>query len=211
MNLTITLTSDFICPWCFVAERRLQQALDSLEEKPEVQYQWRPYLLNPDMPAEGMDRKVYRSNKFGSWERSQMLDAQTVAAAKGDALTFNYPAMRRTPSTLAAHRLMLWADAQGQAHALAGAIFSAYFEQGRDIGDVAVLTALAGEVGLNAEQAADYLRSDEGRDRIFELDRQARERQVRSVPLVEIGTGVISGAQAPEAFLHALQMAVDHA
>ena len=91
------------------------------------------------MPAEGMNRRVYRSLKFGSWERSSMLDAQTVAAAKDGEAAFDYAAMEKTPNIFAAHRLMRLGERNGVATALADALLSVYFEQGRDIGDIAAL------------------------------------------------------------------------
>lgn len=66
MPLTISITSDFICPWCLVLEARLNKAIDQINADIEIQWQWYPLELNPDMPEAGMDRKVYRSGKFGS-------------------------------------------------------------------------------------------------------------------------------------------------
>ena len=78
MLIQIKVTSDFICPSCYIGEKRLAHAVESLPAGIEVRLQWLPFELNPEMPLEGMDRKVYRSQKFGSWQRSQAMDAQTV-------------------------------------------------------------------------------------------------------------------------------------
>jgi predicted DsbA family dithiol-disulfide isomerase len=66
-----------------VGERHLAKAIGALPKGIEVDIEWKPFELTPTMPAEGMDRRVYRTLKFGSWERSRLLDAQTVEAAKG--------------------------------------------------------------------------------------------------------------------------------
>lgn len=73
MTITVTITSDFICPWCLIGERRLSKAIDSLPDGTDVELKWLPFELNSEMRPEGMDRKTYRSLKFGSWERSQLI------------------------------------------------------------------------------------------------------------------------------------------
>lgn len=74
--LDLTIVSDAICPWCYVGKRRLEKALAMIGPALNVRVTWRPYELNPHMPKEGMDRKAYRSRKFGSWEHSQKVFAQ---------------------------------------------------------------------------------------------------------------------------------------
>src|SRR5437764_12658442 len=100
--LTIDVISDVICPWCFIGKRRLEKALGNHA----ATVRWHPFQLNPDMPQEGIDRKSYRIRKFGSWERSQELDAQVAAAGQGDAIAFNFHKMDRTPNPLYAHRVI---------------------------------------------------------------------------------------------------------
>ena len=96
--LTIDVISDVICPWCFIGKRRLEKALDS---RPAT-VRWHPFQLNPDMPREGIERKSYRIKKFGSWERSQELDAQAAAAGRPEGIMFNLDRQARTPNTLEA-------------------------------------------------------------------------------------------------------------
>ena len=205
MTLTIKITSDFICPWCLVGERRLEQAIATLPDGADIELQWQPFELNPDMRPDGMDRKVYRSLKFGSWERSQMLDAHTVEAARDDGIAFDYAAIQKTPNTLAAHRLMRFAAGQGDATPLAEAIFSAYFEQGRDIGDTAVLSDIAAETGLDRSEALAYLVAGDGATEVHEAERSVVDGGVRSVPHFDIDGRVISGAQPIEVFAAALR------
>ena len=205
MTLTIKITSDFICPWCLVGERRLEKAIAALPDGTNIELQWQPFELNPDMRPEGMDRKIYRSLKFGSWERSQMLDAHTVEAARGDGIVFNYAAMAKTPNTLAAHRLMRLAAERNKATTAARAIFSAYFEQGRDVGDTAVLADIAAETGLDREEALAYLNAGDGGVQVQEAERAAVVGGVRSVPHFDIAGTVISGAQPVEVFEAALR------
>ena len=58
-SLVVDMASDLICPWCFVAKRRVEKAAAILGEK--VEMHWLPFELNADMPVDGLDRRVYRS------------------------------------------------------------------------------------------------------------------------------------------------------
>jgi predicted DsbA family dithiol-disulfide isomerase len=207
MTLRIDMTSDFICPWCLVAETRLNQAIAQLNSPIPIQRVWHPFELNPNMPEAGIDRKTYRTQKFGSWEYSQQLDAKTLQATQDDGIAFRYDLMTTTPNTLKAHRLTWLAGQQNQATAMAERILKAYFTEGQNIAEVEVLAHLAAEVGIDAETANIFLWSDEGIKEVQELERQAIARGVHGVPHIRIGQEVVSGAQSIEVFLAALQNA----
>ena len=144
---TIKITSDFICPWCLVAEIRLNQAIAKLNTNLEIKRIWYPYELNPTMPEAGIERKVYRTKKFGSWEYSQQLDAKTVQATQNDGINFRYDLMAKTPNTLKAHRLTWLAASFDKATEMATRILNAYFTEGKDITDIDTLVKLAADVG----------------------------------------------------------------
>ncbi|ORX01088.1 DsbA family oxidoreductase [Mycolicibacillus trivialis] len=194
--VTVEVFSDVICPWCYIGVHRLGCAVDAVAEntgvRPHLAY--RAYELNPDMPAAGISRREYRTAKFGSWERSRKLDAQTVAAAAGDGLSFDYDAITRTPNTRAAHRLIAAAEqAAGRGAALAAAVMAAYFRHGRDIGDPNVLTELAATIGLGAEVAGSL--DDPALDRRVASDQaRAATLGIVSVPVVLAGERVEVGA-----------------
>jgi predicted DsbA family dithiol-disulfide isomerase len=207
MTLTITITSDFICPWCLVAETRLNQAIEQLNSSVEIQQIWYPFELNQEMPESGMDRQTYRSQKFGSWEYSQTLDAKTVQATQADGIAFRYDLMTVTPNTLKAHRLTWFAGQQDKATAMAERILKAYFTEGQNIAEVEVLANLAAEVGMDAEAATAFLLSDAGMQEVRELERQAIAQGIHGVPHIRIGQEVLSGAQPVDVFLAALQNA----
>ncbi|MBD2076843.1 DsbA family oxidoreductase [Phormidium sp. FACHB-592] len=207
MTLTIEITSDFICPWCLVVDARLKQAIAQLNPPVELQRLWYPFELNPDLPEAGLDRKTYRSNKFGSWEYSQALDAQTVQATTKDGIEFRYDLMQVTPNTLKAHRLTWLAGQTGKATEMAERILRAYFTEGQDITSVEILAQLAAEVGI-AGQVRPFLTSTAGVQVVKELEQQAVSRKIRGVPHVKIGKKTIVGAQSVDVFLNALQTAV---
>ena len=120
-----------ICPWCYIGKRRLEKAIAA--HGGPVQVRWLPFQLNPTMPKEGISRREYRTKKFGSWERSQELDAKVAAAGKAEGIHFAFDQIERTPNTLDAHRLIWLADKEGVQDAVVEALFRAYFTDGRDI------------------------------------------------------------------------------
>src|SRR2546425_13026977 len=105
MTLTIDVTSDAICPWCYIGKRRLEKAVAAFGRE-QVRVRWHPFQLNPRMPKGGMNRKEYRTAKFGSWERSLGLDAQVQAVGAAEGIAFAFDRIERTANTLAAHRLI---------------------------------------------------------------------------------------------------------
>src|SRR5271156_6821920 len=113
-TLTIEVISDAICPWCWVAKRRLDRVIAALAPDVTAIVTWRAFELNPDIPKAGLDRRAYRSAKFGSWQRSQALDAQVAAAGRPEGLMFNHDKMERTPNTVDAHRLIRLAGQQAK-------------------------------------------------------------------------------------------------
>src|SRR5229473_7331498 len=91
-GLVVDVTSDLICPWCFVAKRRIERAASIFGKSLEMR--WHPFQLNPEMPVDGLNRRLYRSAKFGSWEQSQRLDAQVAAAGKEVGIGFRHDLMK---------------------------------------------------------------------------------------------------------------------
>ncbi|MEM6752242.1 MAG: DsbA family oxidoreductase [Cyanobacteria bacterium P01_C01_bin.38] len=208
MTLTIEITSDFICPWCLVAEKRLNKAIAQLNPSVNIERIWYPFELNPDMPGMGMERKIYRSQKFGSWEYSQQLDAKTILATLEDDIKFRYDLMEFTPNTLKAHRLVWFASQQDKATEMAERIFIAYFTEGQNISSAEILASLAADIGIDKDVALEFIQSDAGTHEVRELEHKAVSRGIRGVPSIRIGNEFLSGAQPVEVFLSTLQKAV---
>ena len=204
MGLNVDVISDVICPWCYIGKRRLERAVRDLGGRHEVQVRWHPFQLNPTMPGGGMDRQDYRTAKFGSWERSQALDAQVAAAGEAEGIAFAFDRIGRTPNTLDAHRLIALAGEQGVQDAVVEAFFRGYFTEGRDLGDRGTLLDLAAEAGLDRGRAESLLGGDEGLESLRAAEGQSRRLGVQGVPFFVInGEVAISGAQGPQAFLDA--------
>ncbi len=194
-TLAIEVISDAICPWCWVAKRRLDRALEALAPDITASVTWRPFELNPGMPKAGVDRHAYRSAKFGSWQRSQALDAQVAAAGRSDGLVFNHDKMERTPNTVDAHRLIWLAGQLRKQDAVVEGLFAAYFNEGRDVGDQAVLADVGASAGLDRAMILAMLASDEGQAEVQSELQRAVSLRVSGVPTVLVdGVPLFSGA-----------------
>ena len=199
-SLLIEIASDVICPWCYIGKRRLEKALALLDGQIEARIEWLPFQLNPDMPARGMARADYRRAKFGSLERGRALDARVAQEGAGEGIVFAFERMERTPNTVAAHQLIDLAQAQGKAGPVVDALFGAYFEEARDIGEQKVLAAIAERCGVG--------QWPEGVDekRVADQEEQVRGLGISGVPtfIFDRKSG-ISGAYPPENLAQAMR------
>ena len=195
----LTIVSDVICPWCFVAKKNLEKALELAGNDLAVKITWRPFELNPGMPKEGLNRREYRSKKFGSWEQSQNLDAQVASAGKLAGITFHHDLMERTPNTFNAHRLIWLAGEDGVQDAVVEALFRAYFVEGRDVGDTKVLAEIAKQTGLSGPVVAAFLEGTAGTEEVRLEAQTAKMGGISGVPTFILdGEELFSGAMKPE-------------
>src|ERR1700733_10748387 len=207
--LNIEIYSDLICPWCYIGKRRMEAGLKLLGQEFNPQIVWRPFQLNPEMPLEGVNRKTYRTRKFGSWERSVAMDAELAATGKSLGIDFNFDRIIMTPKTLAGHRLLWWAEQRNHQDALVEALFCAYFVEGRDVGRHDVLAEIASEVGLPLAEARTFLDSEAGQKEVKEEESKGLKLGLQGVPFFVLnGMAAFSGAQMPHVFLEVFQQAL---
>lgn len=193
----LDIISDPICPWCFIGWHNLTRALDG-RDHPFV-IAWHPFQLNPDMDPGGMDRRIYLETKFGGKDQAVQVYGRIAAAAEQAGLDIDFAAIDRTPNTLDAHRLIHWAGVEHRQSAVADALFRAYFQQGRNIGDRDVLVDIADGAGLDAAMIARLLASEADAADTRARDAHARAQGVRGVPAFVLGEGhLLSGAQPPQ-------------
>jgi predicted DsbA family dithiol-disulfide isomerase len=207
-RLSIEVVHDLVCPWCYLGMRRL---LRTLRRRPDLVFDivWRPFLLNPDMPRVGMARADYVMRKFGGEERARRLYASISDIGQTEGLQFRFDRIRRTPSSVDAHRLVLWAAGSGAETDLVEALFAAHFTDGRDIGDISVLAALAYTVGLDGSAATAFLRAETNVDAIHAENLRAHRLGINGVPCFVIGgRHAIAGAQEAEVIERLLDIAV---
>ena len=206
--LRIEVVSDVVCPWCYIGKRRLEKALALVGDAIAPQIAWLPFQLNPDMPAGGMPRAEYRRAKFGSLERSRQLDARIAAGGRGEGIAFALERIERTPNTFAAHQLIDLAQEVGAGGAVVDALFRAYFEEARDVGDRGVLLGIAEAAGLARAQVEARWADAAAARRVADLEDGMKALGISGVPTFILARKFgVSGAQPPEALAEALREA----
>jgi len=196
--VTLDIISDPICPWCYIGKARLDQAIAETGIDP-FEVSWRIFQLNPAMPPEGMDRQAYLEAKFGGPEGAERVYSQVRRTAAETGLDLKFDAIKRTPNTFDAHRLIRWAGNTGHQPEVVQQLFKRYFEQGEDISDHQVLLDAAAAAGMERAVVAELLAGDADRETLTEEEEAARRMGVGGVPCFIIdGRYVLNGAQDVE-------------
>ena len=196
--ITLDIFSDPVCPWCYIGKANLDRALESIGDHP-FRVEWHPFQLNPDLPRTGADRRAYLEAKFGGKANAARAYAQVMQAGEQAGVEINIERIGRQPNTLDAHRLIHWAGLEGRQNAVVTGLFRAYFRDGQDIGDSAVLADIGAAAGMDRGMVARLLATDADRDDLAARDADARAKGVRAVPTFLIARQyVVSGAQPPE-------------
>lgn len=210
-SLTVDIVSDVVCPWCFIGQKRLRRAMEMVPVV-TVDIRWRPYQLDPTVPAGGMDRKQYMLNKFGSEERLREIHARIEPLGATEGIKFDFDAIKVSPNTLDAHRVIRWAASTGNGvqDRLAKRLFELYFEEGRNVGDHAVLIEAAREAGMDAALVESLLPTDADREAVLAEAATASRMGVTGVPcfLFE-GKYAVIGAQDAETLAGAIRQLAD--
>lgn len=204
---TIEVVYDFVCPWCHLGIARLLRALDS---RPAHGFDlvWRPFLLNPDMPPEGMSRAEHALRKYGGEVRARRLYAAVTRLGLQDGVAFRFERMARVPCSVEAHRLVVWASRRGDATPLVCALFDAHFAEGADIGGHGVLASLAGAAGFDAAAAASFLASREDEDAVHAENLRTHRAGIAGVPCVVLNDSMaVAGVQDVKVFQRLLDVA----
>ena len=197
-RLTIEVVFDFVCPWCYLGIRRLGLLLARRPDL-DVALNWRPFLLNPDMPRMGMPRLDYLIRKFGTEDRAKRLQTTIAELAAVEGIAFDFTAIKQTPDSVNAHRLVYEAEKVGAADILVMHIFRAHFSEGQDIGNAAVLAALARQAGMDEAAVLAFLEQNEGVELVYAENLRAHRLGINGVPCFIVGgEHAISGAQESE-------------
>ena len=204
--MKIEVVSDVICPWCFLGKRRLDKAL-ALVSEVSAEVIWRPFFLDPSIPAEGLSREKYMKDKFGNRDLKAMHKPLEDAGAK-DGVPYQFEKITRTPNTLDAHRLIRWAKQTGKQEAVVEALFLAYWRDGKDVGDHKVLVEAAAAVGMDGKEIAVLLSQDTDKREVMEEVQKSYQLGVQGVPTFIIDNKYgVSGAQEAEALAATIRQA----
>jgi predicted DsbA family dithiol-disulfide isomerase len=205
-RLAIDVVSDVVCPWCFIGKRRLEKAL--AESAVPVEVRWRPYQLDATIPPEGKSRRAYLEAKFGSPERIAQMHERVAAVGLTEGIPFAFERIAVSPNTLDAHRLIRWAGEAGVQEAVVEALFRAYFIDGRNLADPAVLAKIAAAAGMDGAVVLSRLASQEDSEAVRREIDEAQRIGVTGVPtFILAGRYALVGAQPAEAIAEALAQA----
>ena len=205
--LTVDVISDVVCPWCFLGKRRLDAAIRASEGAP-IAVRWRPFQLDPSIPAGGMDRRAHIMAKFKDDTRLAAIHDRLTEMGKDVGIAYAFDRIERAPNTLDAHRLIRWAAAGGQQDAVVDRLFRLYFEQGRDIGDRQVLLDVARETGMDVEAVEKRLADGDDVEAVQAEIAQAQAVGVSGVPFFIFASRFgVPGAQDADVLAKAIAQA----
>jgi predicted DsbA family dithiol-disulfide isomerase len=208
-RLRIDFVSDVMCPWCAIGLAALEQALDRTRGEVEAEIHFQPFELNPQLGPRGDDAVAHLQQKYGM-SADQVAANQEAIRQRGAALgfTFDMQRRRRIHNTFDAHRLLHWAEGEGEGRqrALKHALLRAYFTEGRDVSDHATLVDIAAGAGLSADGARAVLASGTHADEVRAIEQFFLQHGIQGVPAVIIDRKhLISGGQPVEVFEQALR------
>ncbi len=202
-KIKIDIVSDVACPWCYVGKRRLESALAEWEGAP-IQIEWHPFQLDPTIPAEGMSRKDYLINKFGSIERIQPMINNLEAVGKELGIAFDFGKESTSVNTLPLHQLLHVAGEEGFKDKLKERFLKAYFEENLRLNDIEVLSSIMETFGWTKDKVKEIIADDAIAQTVKNEITYYQQRGVSGVPFFVINDKFgISGAQPKEAFLEA--------
>ena len=205
--MRIDIVFDTVCPWCFIGKRRFDRALRLRPNiKPEIRY--RSFLLNPDLPAHGVDRREYLDRKFGGSQQYERIVEALTYTGKSEGINFALDKIKRTPSSASSHRLVRLAQTMGQQHEAVEVLFTAYFERGLDIGNTEVLIRLAEEIGIERHMAHAHLTSESDINAVYTENARMHRLGITGVPCYIFNDmRAIAGAQEPDILVKMLDIA----
>ncbi len=191
----IDIYFDTICPWCLIGKKRLEEALNSRGHI-SLKLRWKPFLLNPNMPEEGMNRQTYLEQKFGGPIRAKRVYDVIAQTGSANGIDFRFDDISHTPNSIDSHRLISYSEKFDLENQLVEHLFDIFFMKGQNIGDKEVLANAAAHVGMNKDDVIAFLNGEEGSEEVLLSDREARELGVHGVPaFVARDRYVLSGAQ----------------
>jgi predicted DsbA family dithiol-disulfide isomerase len=203
----IDFVSDVVCPWCALGATALEQAIENLAGEVAVELTFKPFELNPDMPAEGEHGVKHMMRKYGR-SAQEVASRNEMVIARGEAIGFHFDLEKRSHfyNTFDAHRLLLWAVKEGRQIELKKVLLKAYFADGQNPSDHETLVRLAGEAGLSTTRAREVLATGMFAIEVRELESFYRERGINSVPAMVLnGRQLVSGSQSVEQYEEVLR------
>ncbi len=212
MTLHIEMVSDLVCPWCWVGLRRLKGAIDLVPEL-NIEILFRPFELDPTIPAGGTDYKAYMKQRFGSdqsRDRANSMKDLLIQYGEEEGIPFDFDRITRRPNSFNAHRLVRWAQGQNLGLAAKEALFEAYFAKGQDIGDHEVLVTIAAKIGLDSNLVSDLLTGEADVETTRNEQNLFRQMGISGVPTYIAHRQIaVQGAESSEKLARFLKTAAE--
>lgn len=201
-KIKIDIVSDLVCPWCYIGQKRLQDALAQSDYEAEIS--WKPFQLHPELEKEGMEKNAFLTRKFGA--NGANLFEQIKTVSDEESLAMHPEQISNIPNTIDVHRLMWLAKKEKKDLKMAISLFKAYFAEGQDFSKQETLVSIGEACGMDATQIRSFLASEEAKAEVLEEERVYREAGINAVPTFIINDKyMIQGAQSPEVFLDAFK------
>jgi predicted DsbA family dithiol-disulfide isomerase len=196
MNIMqIDFIFDAVCPWCYIGKRLLEK-MWSKRSGPRPVIKWKPFLLNPDLPSDGIKSITYLAEKFGSESRIRRIYGVISDIGLSVEIGFNFDTIHHTPNSINAHRLVQFAALEDKAETAVEALFKGYFIEGLNIGEANTLIEIVDKLGLNADAFSVHLGTDDGIAFIYDAHAHALSLGIKGVPSYVFNKNmIISGAQ----------------
>lgn len=207
-SLNVEIIADFVCPFCLVGKRRFDEALKAVKGPTDVS--WYPFQLNPEIPSEGLPFDEYLTRRFGSPANVEPALSHLTTEGRAAGIEFRFDKIQHVPNTLPIHQVMHFADSNRlNPSALAEDLLSAFFEQGRNIGDRKELVDIAGSHDISANAVIAALESEEIRQLVLAREKQVRGSGIAGVPGFLLNRRLlVVGAQSAETFVNAFDQAM---
>lgn len=205
--MNITIWSDFVCPFCFIGQAHLDEALKSFAHADDVEIEYKSFLLMPDMeyvPGKNYAETFSEAKGMPVEQANQMLN-QVTATAKNSGVEINYD-IAKLSSTVDAHRVFQYAKEQGKGNEFFNRFYAANFTQGELLSDLDTIVRLAEEVNLDGAEVRHILENQENTEKVNEDISESQSVGVQGVPFFVINNKyAVSGAQPVETFKQVLE------
>jgi predicted DsbA family dithiol-disulfide isomerase len=206
--LHVEVIADFVCPFCFIGKRHLDEALKAVQGPYDVS--WNPFQLNPEIPPEGQPFDIYLTKRFGSPANVEPVLEHLTAEGKASGIQFRFDRIQHVPNTLPVHQLMQHAATAGaDQSALADHLMSAFFEDGINIGERGILVDIAKAHGISAKETIEAVGSDRIRQIVATREAQVRSSGIAGAPGFLINQRLlVVGAQPIDNMINAFDRAM---
>lgn len=201
-KLKIDIVSDVVCPWCTIGYKRLEKAITELGIEDQVEIEWQPFELNPNMPAEGQNVNEHITEKYGSTPEQQKASKQNMTEVGAElGFKFDYFDEMRMVNTFDAHVLLEYAKNFGKQTELKMTLTKAFFSDRKDVSKRDILKQALLDVDLNAEDGLAKLDNEEARFEIKSKEKYWQNLGVSSVPTIVFNRqSAVTGAQPVDTF-----------